>query len=365
MRTAPPRARGAPWRRGGNSERAHRSAHQLLHDGSRCWFSGSTASDRFPRFEEFEPKTLLNCRLRRVISPSSGSTLMTSAPWSARNIVASGPESRLSGRARERHGADQPSLPISLKWYCKDGAGNDFIVSLPAVRKMFSTGRNPMGLGVWAAAVSEKMHYVSAGAETRRRVVRIVKLRAGSTARGGSPPVVIRRGTSASPRSNRSFLASRPKGLRGAANFRRGGGVAAAIAAGRSAAARALSIARPRAESPREILREAAWRRRGHDRREARSSLPIRAGYAKGDIVLAPTGRRMPHGKGGPCASSTRCGRQSRPAWTARLYRLCGPQRVSASGRRGDCRRRRGERTGRSASSRVLSGAGSRYRRRS
>ena len=45
----------------------------------------SSASERLPRFEETNsaensPDALIDCRLRRVMSPLSGSILMTSAP---------------------------------------------------------------------------------------------------------------------------------------------------------------------------------------------------------------------------------------------------------------------------------------------
>src|SRR5277367_3168166 len=60
----------------------------------------SSDSDRLPRFVETNraensPEVLIDCRLRRVISPPSGSILITSAPWSARNAVANGPETTL------------------------------------------------------------------------------------------------------------------------------------------------------------------------------------------------------------------------------------------------------------------------------
>jgi hypothetical protein len=45
----------------------------------------SSASERLPRFEEMNkaensPDALIDCRLRRVMSPPSGSILITSAP---------------------------------------------------------------------------------------------------------------------------------------------------------------------------------------------------------------------------------------------------------------------------------------------
>src|SRR5271154_2514277 len=56
--------------------------------------------DRFPRLVETKraensPELLIVCRLRRVMSPPRGSILITSAPCSARNVVASGPETTL------------------------------------------------------------------------------------------------------------------------------------------------------------------------------------------------------------------------------------------------------------------------------
>src|SRR6266446_4854800 len=60
----------------------------------------SSDSERLPRFVETNsaensPDALTDCRLWRVMSPPSGSILITSAPWSARNIVANGPETTL------------------------------------------------------------------------------------------------------------------------------------------------------------------------------------------------------------------------------------------------------------------------------
>src|SRR5712671_5132038 len=57
----------------------------------------SIASERLPRLEEMNsaensPALSMVARLRRVISPPIGSILSTSAPWSARNMVANGPE---------------------------------------------------------------------------------------------------------------------------------------------------------------------------------------------------------------------------------------------------------------------------------
>jgi hypothetical protein len=64
--------------------------------GTQCWL----AEDRLPRFVETNkaensPEALIDCRLWRVMSPPSGSTLITSAPWSARNMVDNGPETTL------------------------------------------------------------------------------------------------------------------------------------------------------------------------------------------------------------------------------------------------------------------------------
>ena len=162
----------------------------------------STASDRFPRFEEIKraensPEGSILCRLRRVISPPSGSTLMTSAPWSARTSSPTARKRRSSGRARERHGADQPSLPYNvLKWYCreKDAAGN---VSLPAGAKTFQCRERTR----WASEFGQPLFpkrctHVSAGAhETRRRLVRDTKIASRLDSTRWSPPVIIRRGT--------------------------------------------------------------------------------------------------------------------------------------------------------------------------
>src|SRR6185312_14839480 len=57
----------------------------------------SMASERLPRLEEMNsaensPALSMVARLRRVMSPPVGSILRTSAPWSARNIVANGPD---------------------------------------------------------------------------------------------------------------------------------------------------------------------------------------------------------------------------------------------------------------------------------
>src|SRR5882724_11761302 len=57
----------------------------------------SIDSERLPRLEEMNsaensPALSMTARLRRVMSPPIGSILSTSAPWSARNIVAYGPE---------------------------------------------------------------------------------------------------------------------------------------------------------------------------------------------------------------------------------------------------------------------------------
>src|SRR5438046_6302433 len=57
----------------------------------------SIDSERLPRFEEMNsaensPALSIVARLRRVMSPPIGSILSTSAPWSARNMVANGPD---------------------------------------------------------------------------------------------------------------------------------------------------------------------------------------------------------------------------------------------------------------------------------
>ena len=60
----------------------------------------STDSERLPRLVDMNraenwPVGSTDWRLRRVMSPPGGSTLITSAPWSARNIVANGPDTTL------------------------------------------------------------------------------------------------------------------------------------------------------------------------------------------------------------------------------------------------------------------------------
>src|SRR5262249_31363003 len=57
-------------------------------------------SERLPRLVEMNkaenwPVGSTDWRLRRVMSPVGGSTLITSAPWSARNVVANGPDTTL------------------------------------------------------------------------------------------------------------------------------------------------------------------------------------------------------------------------------------------------------------------------------
>src|SRR3978361_2004226 len=57
----------------------------------------SIESERLPRFDEMNsaensPALSTGTPLRRTLSPPIGSILSTSAPWSARNMVANGPE---------------------------------------------------------------------------------------------------------------------------------------------------------------------------------------------------------------------------------------------------------------------------------
>src|SRR6185436_6154190 len=78
----------------------------------------SMASDRLPRLDEINsaensPPLSMGARLRRVMSPEIGSILMTSAPWSARNIVANGPDTT-PVKSRTRTPARGPGIVLIL-----------------------------------------------------------------------------------------------------------------------------------------------------------------------------------------------------------------------------------------------------------
>src|SRR6185295_4317743 len=78
----------------------------------------STASDRLPRLDEMNsaensPPLSMGARLRRVMSPEIGSILMTSAPWSAKNIVANGPDTT-PVKSRTRTPARGPGIVLIL-----------------------------------------------------------------------------------------------------------------------------------------------------------------------------------------------------------------------------------------------------------
>src|ERR1700722_2795450 len=78
----------------------------------------SIDSERLPRFEEMNraensPDLSMVARLRRVMSPPIGSILRTSAPWSARNIVANGPDTT-PVKSRTRTPLSGPDMCFSL-----------------------------------------------------------------------------------------------------------------------------------------------------------------------------------------------------------------------------------------------------------
>ena len=94
----PARGRAAPWCRDGNSAPARRPARPAWPElRGRPSLLMSIESERLPRFDEMNsaensPALSMVARLRRVMSPPIGSILSTSAPWSARNMVANGPD---------------------------------------------------------------------------------------------------------------------------------------------------------------------------------------------------------------------------------------------------------------------------------
>src|SRR4029077_7732705 len=78
----------------------------------------SIDSERLPRFEEMNsaensPALSMVARLRRVISPPIGSILSTSAPWSARNMVANGPDTT-PVKSSTRTSLSGPDITFSL-----------------------------------------------------------------------------------------------------------------------------------------------------------------------------------------------------------------------------------------------------------
>src|SRR5712671_7848313 len=80
----------------------------------------SIDNERLPRFEEMNsaensPPLSIVARLRRVISPPIGSILSTSAPWSARNMVANGPETT-PVKSSTRTPLSGPGMTFSLDY---------------------------------------------------------------------------------------------------------------------------------------------------------------------------------------------------------------------------------------------------------
>jgi len=78
----------------------------------------SIESERLPRFDEMNnaensPALSTVPPLRRTVSPAIGSILSTSAPWSARNMVAKGPETT-AVKSSTRTPASGPGMKISL-----------------------------------------------------------------------------------------------------------------------------------------------------------------------------------------------------------------------------------------------------------
>jgi hypothetical protein len=73
-----------------------------------------------PRFDEMKsaensPALSMVARLRRVMSPPIGSVLSTSAPWSARNIVANGPDTT-PVKSSTRTPLSGPGITLPLYW---------------------------------------------------------------------------------------------------------------------------------------------------------------------------------------------------------------------------------------------------------
>src|SRR5580704_16985314 len=82
----------------------------------------SIESERLPRFEEMNsaensPPLSIDARLRRVMSPPIGSILRTSAPWSARNMVANGPDTT-PVRSSTLTPLSGPGITLSLGFFC-------------------------------------------------------------------------------------------------------------------------------------------------------------------------------------------------------------------------------------------------------
>ena len=78
----------------------------------------SIASDRLPRFDEMKRAensfvVPICARLRRVMSPPIGSTFSTSAPWSARSMVAMGPDTT-PVRSNTRTPDSDPDMSLLL-----------------------------------------------------------------------------------------------------------------------------------------------------------------------------------------------------------------------------------------------------------
>src|SRR5258707_14785358 len=85
-------------------------------------------SERLPRFEEMNsgensPALSIVARLRRVMSPPTGSILSTSAPWSARNIVANGPDTT-PVKSSTRTSLSGPDIVFFLSCLCAQSKPN-------------------------------------------------------------------------------------------------------------------------------------------------------------------------------------------------------------------------------------------------
>src|SRR5207253_2624247 len=96
----------------------------------------SIDSERLPRLEEMNsaensPPLSMVARLRRVISPPIGSILSTSAPWSARNMVAYGPDTT-PVKSRTRTPLSGPGMTFSL--CCAPHPGTTSIYCCPSTR---------------------------------------------------------------------------------------------------------------------------------------------------------------------------------------------------------------------------------------
>ncbi len=96
----------------------------------------SIDSERLPRFEEMNsaensPALSMVARLRRVMSPPIGSILSTSAPWSARNMVANGPDTT-PVKSSTRTPLSGPGMTFSL--CCRSAPGTTSIYCCPSTR---------------------------------------------------------------------------------------------------------------------------------------------------------------------------------------------------------------------------------------